>query len=352
MVLAQRQQESCDCEVLSEMLEAAVRRLMAYSADPTWSFAQAQFLKLKGTIMDRERQLRDMVQKLAEAFEQENLDPSVFKPNHFAALSAYHAIFLRKGDTRPRNGLNRGCFALCRYAAGECIETKEQKQQHVASQCLPRHYDTSGAAQPTGQNMPGRAIASAPVTCELCHVGLAGHDILQSHCHRNHYGFAEYRKRVFFKAREAGHCESHPWVKRNMVQAFQFFRLHSVPSSFNDYMLKAKRKAVPRREEACAVCAVRDWLENRYPVRLFTAASGTTTWKKFFSPKGEDANEDEENKWRSQSAEDEDTIGDAQPAHCTLLIDGESNFCVGPKENIHALLKRRALYTTMAPHTD
>ena len=61
MVLAQRQQESCDCEVLSEMLEAAVQRLIAYSADPTWSYAQAQFLKLEGTIMDRQTQLRDIL---------------------------------------------------------------------------------------------------------------------------------------------------------------------------------------------------------------------------------------------------------------------------------------------------
>ena len=78
MVLAKRQQESCDCEVLSEVLEAAVRRLIAYSADPTWSYAQAQFLKLKGTIMDHARQLRDMVQKLAEAFQKNDVDLSVF----------------------------------------------------------------------------------------------------------------------------------------------------------------------------------------------------------------------------------------------------------------------------------
>ena len=44
-------------------------------------------------------------------------------------------------------------------------------------------------------------------------------------------------------------------------------------------LCEATTKAVPRREEDCAVCAVRDWLENRYPVRLVSAASGTTTWK-------------------------------------------------------------------------
>ena len=114
MVLAQRQQESSDCEVLSEMLDAAAQRLIAYSADPTWSYAQARFLKLKGTAMDRQRQLRDMVQKLAEAFQKEHVDPVAVKPNHFASLSAYHAICLRNGDSRPRYGLDRWCFGLAR----------------------------------------------------------------------------------------------------------------------------------------------------------------------------------------------------------------------------------------------
>ena len=155
MVLAQRQQESYDCEVVSELLEAAVQRLIAYSADPAWSYAHAQFLKLKVTVMDRQRQLRDMVEKLAEAFQKENVDPAAFKPNHFAALSAYHAIFLHKGDTRPRNGLNRWCFSLRAYVAGECIEAEEGKQKHLASQCAPRHYDASSIAQPAGQNVPG-----------------------------------------------------------------------------------------------------------------------------------------------------------------------------------------------------
>ena len=55
MVLARRPRESCDCEVLNDVVDAAVRRLVAYSDDPTWGYAQAHFLKLKGTMMDREK---------------------------------------------------------------------------------------------------------------------------------------------------------------------------------------------------------------------------------------------------------------------------------------------------------
>ena len=81
-----------------------------------------------------------------------------------------------------------------------------------------------------------------------------------------------------------------------MVQSFQFFRLHSVPSSLNDWTSKAHvpGSAQPRREEACVVCAVKDWLENRYPVTLFQTSTGTTSWAKFFFATGDEACEHEE----------------------------------------------------------
>ena len=60
---------------------------------------------------------------------------------------------------------------------------------------------------------------AAPVTCELCHQGLAGHDSLARHCGKKHGNVAEYRKRTFWEAREAGICPLLPWVKRNMAQS-------------------------------------------------------------------------------------------------------------------------------------
>ena len=158
---------------------------------------------------------------------------------------------------------------------GEAIEPEAERREHLASQCLPRHYDSSGGLHPAGVERACQAIAAAPVTCELCHAGLAGHDSLAQHCRRKHVSLAEYRKRTFFKAREAGLCPLPPWLKRSMVQSFQFFRLHSVPGSCNDWTKKAMQNAVPRREEACVVCAVKDWLENRYEVYLFKAATGS-----------------------------------------------------------------------------
>ena len=60
--------------------------------------------------------------------------------------------------------------------------------------------------------------------------------------------------------------------------------------------MKATQKAELIREEACAFCAVKDWLENRYEVYLFAEAASTTTWMKhFFGTEKEDLqNEDDE----------------------------------------------------------
>jgi len=315
------------------VLDSAVQRLSEYSRDSACGYANARFLDLQGSETERQGKLRVMVQTLADAFEKENVDATAFKPNHFAILSVYYALFLGKDDTRPRNGLNRWCFGLRAYIPGEDIEPPGEKQEQLASQCMPRHYDDSGTAQPAGLRDPGRAVATAPVTCELCHVGLAGFDKLKVHCALKHGNLAEYRKRCFYKARCCGLAELQPWVKRSMVQSFQFFRLHSVPSSLNEWTHKATQEAKLRREEACAVCAVKDWLENRFPVHLFKEATGTTTWAKFFFAGGEDdgghADPDEE---CSSSS------GGKHPARGVLLVDESGIFCVGPRDRVNAIL--------------
>ena len=249
MIWSRRKQEQSNCETVSEIMEAAIDRLVAFTENPT----HAHFLNIRGADMDRRAESRKIVRKLAEAFEKQKVDIIDFKPNQFACLSAYHKMFLRRSGIRPSNGLNRWVYFLRGYVPGKDIEKDGAKKECLASQCLPRHYDDSGVIQPASQNVSGRAIAAPPVTCELCHKGFAGMDKFQSHCVKEHCGLAEYRKRLFYRAKQTGPCELQPWVKRNMVQSFQFFRLHSVPSSVNDYTYKAITEAEPRREEACAV---------------------------------------------------------------------------------------------------
>ena len=346
LIRVARNEETNECQVLSHVLDSAVQRLCSYCNDPTWADEHARFVGVQGTATERQGKLRSMVQTLADAFEKQNIDARAFKPNHFATLSVYYALFVGKDDTCPRNGLNRWCCGLRSYIPGAVIEATDEKQKHLASSCMPRHYESSDNAEPPGLGKPGRAVAAAPVTCELCHQGLSGFDKLKFHCAKKHGNLAEYRKRVFWRAKQVGLVELHPWVKRNMVQNFQFFRLHSVPSSINEWTHKATLNAQPRREEACAVCAVKDWLENRYQVFLFAEATGTTTWAKFFFATGEYYNE------HANLEDDNEHAGEAPLAttgmhhnghalhrNCgVLLVDENGTFCAGPRDKVNDIL--------------
>ena len=147
----------------------------------------------------------------------------------------YYAEFLVKDSGRTRNWVNRRyCNGLRQYVPGDEIEPEAVRQKHLASQCLPRHYDDSGVSQPAALEQAGQAIASAPVTCELCHIGFCGLDKFRRHCRKVHKSVAEYRKRTLYKAREAGMQSLLPWLKRNLVQSFQFFRMFPVPGSINE----------------------------------------------------------------------------------------------------------------------
>ena len=119
-----------------------------------------------------------MVQNLGAAFEKEGIDMTALKPNHFATLGVYFAQFLstKRFFSRGRNGLRRWMKGLGKYIPGSAIEPEGERREHLASQCLPRHYDESGTPRPCVEETSGQAIAAAPVTCELCHRGFAGHD--------------------------------------------------------------------------------------------------------------------------------------------------------------------------------
>ena len=167
-----REREECHCQVLSEVHEAAVQRLIQYSRDSTRAYANARFLNLTetgskdGPAKSMQCQsgatanaaLRAMVEELAQAFDKQNIDMTVFKPNQFAALSVYYARFLRKNKNRRRNGLARWCFGIRTYVCGTNIELETEKQEHLASHCLPSHYDCTGVAQSGGLNLGSQAM--------------------------------------------------------------------------------------------------------------------------------------------------------------------------------------------------
>ncbi len=116
----------CKCELFSGRKEAAAQRLIQYFRRTDRGHANARLLQLnqkeltcdeKGKVekttaewdLAVQARLRDMVEQLENALEMENVDMTVFKPNHFATLSVYFAKLVAFEIEKPRNGLARFC---------------------------------------------------------------------------------------------------------------------------------------------------------------------------------------------------------------------------------------------------
>ena len=95
-IATHREAEKVQCQVLSEMEEEAVLRLVAYSKVEDNNFANARFLDLKEAMseLDVKTSLKKIVGDLRAALDKQCIDMSVFKPNQFAALSVYYAKFV------------------------------------------------------------------------------------------------------------------------------------------------------------------------------------------------------------------------------------------------------------------
>ena len=110
------------------------------------------------------------------------------------------------------------------------------------------------------------------------HEGFRSSEALDRHAHVHHGGRSEYRKRVAYMMQEAGLQPMQPWHKRQMIGSHAFFARYSVPGSpWNDWAERAAEAAVPRRRETCVVCAVKDWVEKRFPVYLFAEPTSSAT---------------------------------------------------------------------------
>ena len=245
---------------------------------------------------------------IAALFEKHGLGLEKFDPRHFATLAAFFYTHVKNTPQRLSRWLRWFPDKRRRYIPGREVAS----HKHLASYCLPAHCRDSDAEQLTVTETSGQAIASAPVVCELCHEGFAGRDCLARHCRKAHGNIAEYRKRLFYMAEKCGQRPLLPWVKRSMIQSFRFFSCYSVPSSRNDWTSKTATCYRPRGERACAICAVKDWLEARFRIYLFAEPDGETTAKEYW-----------------YSADGEGT-GDETSERATLLTHN-GHLCLGPK---------------------
>ena len=66
------------------------------------------------------------------------------------------------------------------------------------------------------------AVASPPVMCWICGEGFLHNGALFKHCCEHHGDYAEYRKRLFWRAQKDGFKPLLPWVKRHMLESASF----------------------------------------------------------------------------------------------------------------------------------
>ena len=125
------------------------------------------------------------------------------------------------------------------------------------------------------------AVASPPVMCWICGEGFVHNKALHKHCCAEHGDYAEYRKRLFWRAQRDGFKPLLPWVKRHMLEAATFHVTYSVPGSFSLKMSHPEAFLVARErsETACVVCARKDWLENRFTVHLWRESYGRSSFR-------------------------------------------------------------------------
>ena len=76
-------------------------------------------------------------------------------------------------------------------------------------------------------------VASPPVMCWICGEGFLHSGALFKHRGEAHGDYAEYRKRLFWRAQIDGFKPLLPWVKRHMLESATFHLTHSVPGSFS-----------------------------------------------------------------------------------------------------------------------
>ena len=212
----------------------------------------------------------------------------MWSPKRLAATACFqHKCVDGAKDTGSR--WRAHVAGLPNYTPGDRIEDLGVLAVHVPHDCgadtpaAPRDQEERPPPPPHARRSregKGQAVAAPMVVCLLCHEGFRSNEALDRHANVHHGGRTEYRKRVAHMMQEAGLQPMQPWHKRQMIASHAFFARYSVPGSpTNDWTDRAAEAAVPRRQEACVVCAVKDWVEKRFPVYLFAEPTSSATWR-------------------------------------------------------------------------
>ena len=237
-------------ETQYDFIEEAKRRLREYADCPDDVYASLRFLELpqKKSVEKVHTETNLWIDNFIELMSANELDCcwQGWHPHRLATAATYLQLFVAK----PQQTMSRW-HARIRGKAIYIPACDIQSLPELASHCLPLHAYEGGAAPPRAEadadavarrvagvqvlEASQQAIATPPVVCELCHKGFIGRDALATHCKQAHGNWAEYRKRLFFMAWQAGLRPLLPWVKRAMLHSHAFFSRYSVPCSYNDW---------------------------------------------------------------------------------------------------------------------
>ena len=134
------------------------------------------------------------------------------------------------------------------------------------------------------------ALATAPLTCQLCGFGFIDQDSFMTHVQNQHSSYCEYRKRVLHLASLAGPRRLTASEKRSIVQNFAYHESTSSCGTQSNNYPKAEN-VISRCEAACVICARIDWREHRICVKLFARDMDTTKFDEA-GPAEDDSDED------------------------------------------------------------
>ena len=152
---------------------------------------------------------------------------------------------------------------------------KHTPVEDVASPEIP-HFarvigEQDGAAE---HNQAALPTVQAPVICQLCGAGfLSCKDLLQ-HAAKEHHSWSEARKRLLFEVQPRTSVPLRPIEKRRLAVKFMQDMLYSYPGRNT----VEPEKVVMRQIVACAICAIKDWIDDFYPCYMWKDAPSPATF--------------------------------------------------------------------------
>ena len=112
---------------------------------------------------------------------------------------------------------------------------------------------------------PSQPIMQAPIICQLCGAGFLLPKDLWAHSVKEHHSWAEARKRLIFEVQQRTSVPLQPIEKRRLARNFMHDLLYSYPGRNT----VQRDKCTMRQIVACAVCAVKDWIDDFYPCYMW-----------------------------------------------------------------------------------